>query len=149
MINIEEIKNEWKKDCEIDKNNLDEESLRLPSLHAKYLMYLDQAKIDLRQIKIWSEKQLYTRWRWIEGKLTKEEMDVLNWPYDPFAGHAIRTKEQKDKFYRADLVYLECQDRLSMTEDNLMIIKEMLTNITWRHQTIKNAIEWRKFISGQ
>lgn len=149
MINIDEIKEEWKKDCEIDRNNLDEESLRIPALHAKYLLYLDHAKLDYRQIKMWAEDQLYLRWRWIEGKLTKDEMDKLGWPYDPFSGHLIRTKEQKDKFYHADSVYLECQRRLSTAEDNLMTIKEMLTNITWRHQTIKNAIEWRKFISGQ
>jgi len=26
--------------------------------------------------------------------------------------------------------------------------KEILDNIKWRHQTIKNMIEWRKFTSG-
>jgi len=24
-----------------------------------------------------------------------------------------------------------------------------MDNITWRHQTIKNTIEWRKFMAGQ
>ena len=28
-------------------------------------------------------------------------------------------------------------------------LKECMQNITWRHQTIKNTIDWRKFMAGQ
>ena len=27
-------------------------------------------------------------------------------------------------------------------------LKRCMENITWRHQTIKNTIEWRKFMAG-
>ena len=28
-------------------------------------------------------------------------------------------------------------------------LKECMQNITWRHQTIRNTIDWRKFMAGQ
>ena len=27
-------------------------------------------------------------------------------------------------------------------------LKRCMENITWRHQTIKNTIDWRKFMAG-
>ena len=35
-MNLDEIKLEWKKDCEIDDIELDKSSLDIPRLHAKY-----------------------------------------------------------------------------------------------------------------
>ena len=35
-INLEAIQEMWEKDAKIDRDNLHEESLNIPSLHAKY-----------------------------------------------------------------------------------------------------------------
>ena len=35
-MNLDELKIEWKKDCEIDDIELDTASLEVPKLHAKY-----------------------------------------------------------------------------------------------------------------
>ena len=36
-LNLEAIQEMWEKDAKIDRDNLHEESLNIPSLHAKYL----------------------------------------------------------------------------------------------------------------
>ena len=33
-------------------------------------------------------------------------------------------------------------------EEMVLALKEILDTVKWRHQTIKNMIEWRKFTSG-
>ena len=33
-------------------------------------------------------------------------------------------------------------------EELVAALKEILESIKWRHQTVKNMIEWRKFTSG-
>ena len=35
-----------------------------------------------------------------------------------------------------------------MQEEIVNCLKEIMDNIKWRHQNIKNMIEWRKFTSG-
>ena len=58
---------------------------------------------------------------------------------------------------KADMHYFFNSDedltKLKAREDLLKIqmdfLKECMQNITWRHQTIKNTIDWRKFMAGQ
>ena len=53
-----------------------------------------------------------------------------------------------DKFYDSDPVIQEAQAKIEYLEEVDKILKEILENIKWRHQNIKNIIEWRKFTSG-
>ena len=40
MITLEDIKSQWAEDSVMDRELLDEESLKIPQLHSKYLNYL-------------------------------------------------------------------------------------------------------------
>ena len=53
-----------------------------------------------------------------------------------------------DKFYDADPVIQEHQSKMIYLQEVCDTLKEILDNVKWRHQTIKNMIEWRKFTSG-
>ena len=53
-----------------------------------------------------------------------------------------------DKFYDSDTDIQEHQAKIQYLEELCDSLKEILDNIKWRHQTIKNMIEWRKFTSG-
>ena len=44
---LDELKLEWKNDCEIDDIELDKSSLELPKLHAKYTELLSNTKLSL------------------------------------------------------------------------------------------------------
>ena len=39
--------------------------------------------------------------------------------------------------------------KIEYLEVTVDFLKRCMDNITWRHQTIKNTIEWRKFMAGQ
>ena len=54
-MNLEEIKVMWEKDCEIDDIELDNASLEVPKLHAKYL--------DLLSSKLMVQKQYQMKFR--------------------------------------------------------------------------------------
>jgi hypothetical protein len=51
-MNLEQIIEEWRKDALFDDTELDNESLKVPSLHNKYLKLLSQARLTLRKLKI-------------------------------------------------------------------------------------------------
>jgi glycerophosphoryl diester phosphodiesterase len=42
----------------------------------------------------------------------------------------------------------EHQAKIHYLEEMCSTLKEILENVKWRHQNIKNMIEWRKFTSG-
>ncbi len=57
-------------------------------------------------------------------------------------------KSDMDKWYDADPLIQEAQLKIEYTKEMVDTLKEIMDNIKWRHQSIKNAIEWHKFTSG-
>ena len=57
-------------------------------------------------------------------------------------------KSDMDKYYDSDPIIQEHQKKIAYQEELCSTLKEILDSIKWRHQTIKNMIEWRKFTSG-
>ena len=57
-------------------------------------------------------------------------------------------KGEMDYYYDADQHIQEAQAKIELYKTQVETFEEILENIKWRHQTIKNMIEWRKFTSG-
>jgi hypothetical protein len=57
-------------------------------------------------------------------------------------------KGDMDRYYDADPLIQEHQAKIQYLEEVCATLKEILENVKWRHQNIKNMIEWRKFVSG-
>ena len=52
-------------------------------------------------------------------------------------------------FFDADPDLQKIRAQIEYLTEVVDFIKRCMDNITWRHQTIKNTIEWRKFMAGQ
>ena len=137
----------WKKDSVIDEMNLDESSRESAKLHGKYLEILSVNRMKLKKAELEFKVLLRDKWKHYNGKLSQEEMDNLSWDYDPLQGLTV-LKGDMDKFYDADEVIQKAQANIIYLQEVCDTLKEILDNVKWRHQTIKNMIEWRKFTSG-
>ena len=63
-MNLEELRNEWSKDCEIDDIELDKSSLEVPKLHAKYQEYLTNNILLLKNLEFQYNTLLKNKWLW-------------------------------------------------------------------------------------
>ena len=81
------------------------------------------------------------------GKMSKEDIDDRGWDYDPLNGLKV-LKGDMDYYYDSDPDIQKAQARIEYLKTTADTLKEILDNVKWRHQTIKNMIEWRKFTSG-
>jgi len=144
---LSDIQEMWKKDCQIDDIELDASSLQVPILHAKYSEILSNQKL----IQIRYEQQLKTlqknKWLWYTGKLSQEEIQEKNWDYDPFNGLTI-LKSDYDKFFGADRDIQKAIEKMEYCKIVVEYLQDIVSQLTWRHQTIKNIIEWRRFMAG-
>ena len=100
MINLESLQKMREEDSEIDKDNLHDESLKIPQLHAKYFdlyntIFLLRKKADQQRKNIRHE-----RYEYFSGKA---DPDV--YVKDPFP-KKIRDKDTMQK-------YLDADDKLS------------------------------------
>jgi hypothetical protein len=147
MMNIDQIIEMWKKDAEIDELNLDETSRQSARLHAKYLELLSHSKLRLKKTELDFKVLLKNKWLWYNGKMSKDQIDELGWEYDALNGLKI-LKGEMDYYYDADPHIQEMQAKIEYQKAVIDTLQEIMENIKWRHQNIKNMIEWRKFTSG-
>ena len=147
MNNLENIIEMWKKDAVIDEMNLGEASRESAKLHSKYLELYSVNKLKLKKQQLDFKVLLRDKWSHYNGKLSKEEIDEKGWDYDPMNGLTV-LKSDMDKWYDADPLIQEAQLKIEYTKEMVDTLKEIMDNIKWRHQAIKNAIEWHKFTSG-
>jgi len=147
MNNLETILEMWKKDSEIDEMNLDESSRQSAKLHGKYLELLSVNRLKLKKANLDFKVLLKDKWLHYNGKMSQEDIDKHGWDYDPLDGLTV-LKGDMDKFYDSDTDIQAHQAKIQYLEELCDSLKEILDNIKWRHQTIKNMIEWRKFTSG-
>ena len=144
---LTQILDMWKKDSIIDEMRLDESSRDCAKLHSKYLDLYSVAKLKLKHLDLEYKIILRDKFLHYGGKLSQEELDQKKWDYDPLNGLTV-LKGDMDKWYDADEVIQTHQKKMAYQQEVVDTLKEILDNVKWRHQTIKNMIEWRKFTSG-
>ncbi|HAW79413.1 MAG TPA: hypothetical protein DCX27_06675 [Balneola sp.] len=144
-MNFDKIKQMVLQDCEIDETQLDAESLRLPQLHNKYLnIYLD-TKLILERKQNEFNRLRRLKWEYYTGKMDAEVLEHMGWePFDL-------------KILKQDIaIYMDGDDDLIALQEQVRYYKEIcayldatVKEVTYRHNKIRNAIGWKKFLGGQ
>ena len=147
-MNLDELKIQWAKDCEIDDIQLDNASLEVPKLHAKYQDLLTSKILVSKQYQNKYNDLLKDKWLWFNGKMSEDEVKARGWNPDPFDGLKIM-KNDMQIFFNADKDLQEMNAKVEYLKVTIDFLKECMQNITWRHQTIRNTIDWRRFMAGQ
>ena len=142
MIDLESLQKMWEEDSEIDKDNLHDESLKIPQLHAKYFdlyntIFLLRKKADQQRKNIRHE-----RYEYFSGK---SDPDV--YIKDPFP-KKIRDKDTMQKYLDADGKLSNSSLKIEYYDTMLTYIESILKVIQNRTFQIKNAIEFMRFNSG-
>jgi hypothetical protein len=147
MMKIDDVLEMWKSDSEIDDLNLDEESRKSANLHSKYLEMLSVARLQLKRREMEFNTLLKDKWLHYNGKMPREDIEARGWSYDPLDGLKV-LKGDMNKFYDSDPHIQKAQAQIDYTKELISVLEEIMSNIRWRHQNIKNMIEWKKFTAG-
>jgi hypothetical protein len=147
LLNLEKILEDWKKESVIDDTELDKTSIESSKLHSKYVELLATAKLKHRSEKNIYDELIKNKWLYYSGKMTKEQMDDFDWDYNPF-GKAKVLKGDFKYYFDSDKELQKQQTKIKYYETVMETIIDILDNIKWRHQNIRNIIDWRKFNAG-
>ena len=146
-MDLKQIHAMWNEDCVIHEMKLDEASRDAPLLHSKYLELLSHTKLKLKRAEAQQKVLLKDKWLYYNGKMSEEDLKTKGWKPDPFNGLKV-LKGEMDYYYDSDPEIQKSEERIEYYKTSIDVLKEILSNITWRHQTVKNMIEWKKFQSG-
>ena len=126
---------------------LDDTSRDTPNLHAKYLRYLTEVKLQLKRAELKQKSLLKDKWLYYNGKMSQEELEEKGWNPDPFNGLKVM-KGEMDHYYDSDPEIQKSEELIEYWKTTRDTLIDIIDNIKWRHQTIRNMISWRQFESG-
>jgi len=146
-MNLQKILEGWKIDSHIEFNKLDVSSQETPKLHAKYLEMYSTAKLKLKDAEFKQKLLLKDKWLYYNGKMPVETVIEKGWNPDPFDGLKI-LKGEMDHYYNSDPEIMASEAQIAYLKETVDTLKEILDHIKWRHSTIKNMLDWKKFEAG-
>jgi tRNA U34 5-carboxymethylaminomethyl modifying enzyme MnmG/GidA len=141
-MDLEKIQSMWEKDSIIDPDNLHEESLKISQLHSKYYtIYNTISLLKEKALDTYSKVRL-ERYNYYTGKASVEVYVEEPFPYK------VRDKEALQRHMDADERISKIEMKIKYYDVMLKFLEEVIKMISNRNYSIKNAIDWHKFVSG-
>jgi hypothetical protein len=143
ILDIYAIQEMWKEDAKIDPDDLHNESLRIPELHAKY--YEIYSNLLLLKKKCEEDKK-HIRHRKYEYYTGKAEPDVyIENPLDK----KVRDKEHLVSCLNSDEEISKINIKSEIYDVSLTFLQDIIKMLHSRTYQIKNSLDYQKFLSGQ
>ena len=140
--NLDTIQEMWEKDSKIDRDNLHDESLNIPSLHAKYFQIYNTIFLLRKKAEQQRKNIRHERYEYFSGKA---DPDV--YIQNPFP-KKIRDKDTMTKYLDADEKLSNASLKIEYYDTMLTYLESILKVIQNRTYQIKNAIEFMRFNAG-
>ena len=141
-IDLDMIQSMWETDSKIDIDNIHEESLKVPQLHAKYHEMMNNLILLKSRAEKLRKNIRHDRYEYFSGKA---DPDV--YIDNPFP-KKIRDKDTMQKYLDADEKLSTTSLKIDYYDTMLVYIESILKVIQNRTFQIKNAIEYMRFQSG-
>ena len=141
-MNLDEIQEMWQRDSVIDPDNLHDESLKIPQLHAKYYTLYNTITLLREKARESYNKVKLERYQYYSGKAPAEEYVENPFPFK------IREKDVLQKYMEADERLSKIDLKVRYYDTILKFLEEIIKTISNRTYQIKNAIEWHRFHAG-
>ena len=139
---LDTIQEMWEKDAKIDRDNLHDESLNIPSLHAKYFQIYNTIFLLRKKAEQQRKNIRHERYEYFSGKA---DPDVYR--QNPFP-KKIRDKDTMTKYLDADEKLSNSSLKIEYYDTMLTYLESILKVIQNRTYQIKNAIEFMRFNAG-
>ena len=139
---LDTIQDMWEKDAKIDRDNLHDESLNIPSLHAKYFQIYNTVFLLRKKAEQQRKNIRHERYEYFSGKA---DPDV--YIQNPFP-KKIRDKDTMTKYLDADEKLSNASLKIEYYDTMLTYLESILKVIQNRTYQIKNAIEFMRFNAG-
>ena len=141
-MNLDKIQEMWERDAVIDPDNLHDESLKTPQLHAKYYTIYNTITLMRERAKEQHSKIKLERYNFYTGKAPAEVYAEEPFPYK------VREKDAIQRHLEADEKLSKIDMKIRYYDATLKFLEEIIRNISGRTYQIKNAIEWHRFQQG-
>jgi hypothetical protein len=141
-MNLDQIQEMWQRDSTIDPDNLHDESLKIPQLHAKYYTVYNTITLLREKARETHNRVKLERHNYYTGKAPAEV-----YVEEPFPSK-VREKDALQRHMDADEKLSKIEMKIRYYDVMLKFLEEVIKTISNRTFQIKNAIDFMKFQAG-
>ena len=141
---LDEIMEMWSEDCNVNRLELGEESLKLPKLHSKYLRVFTEERLLLKRLEEERKELVLVKHDYYRGLLPEEDLKANGW--EPFRLNVL--KSDMHMYIDADQDIIKLNLKIAMQQEKVDALESIIRSINNRGFLIKNAIEFEKFKVG-
>ena len=128
---LEDIMGEWEKDSKLDTVELDKESLKIPTLHNKYLKIYTNENLLLKKMNHDFKEMERDKFEYYSGKMDEDNLEERGW--EPFQYKLL--KQDVPRYIAGD------KDIISA----LLTIAEQQEKVDCLREIINKSINTRSF----
>jgi hypothetical protein len=144
ILKLEEILALWETDSKVDAIELDKESLKIPSLHNKYLKIYTNENLLLKKMAHDFKEMERNKFEYYSGKMCEEDLDDQGW--EPFDHKLL--KQDIPRYLESDADLIKMLLKIDYQKEKVETVKSIMSSINGRSFYINNAITWQKFLNG-
>jgi hypothetical protein len=141
---LEELQDLWTKDCQIDRTELGEESLRVSQLHSKYFKFFSAERLTLKKLEK-DYKVLYRhKFEYYNGSISQEILREFGW--EPNGLKIL--KSDAHIYLDSDKDLIELSLKMDYQKEKIDFLENIIKSVNNRGYQLKSAIDWEKFKVG-
>jgi len=141
---LDEIMDMWAEDCQVDRTELGEESLKLPKMHSKYLRIFSEERLLLKKLEEERKELVKIKHDYYRGILPEEDLKANGW--EPNRLNILKSDIPMHLDADQDVVKLNL--RIAMQGEKVNALESIIRSINNRGYLIKNAIDYERFKVG-
>lgn len=138
---LDDYMTDWSQDSNIQLDKVHFESLKVPQLHSKYMNFLTSERIKYRKLlekrnKLSSDLESYYLGQLDGRDIGREAYQILE------------TKTSALKKVQSDQDMIKLNLNIILQEEIVLFLKDVIQSIHNRNFSIKNYIDYQKFLLG-
>lgn len=141
---LESIFELWGEDAKINREMIDEESLKISKLHHKYHQIYTNERLTLRRLETELKVLRLEKFEFYTQGPTKETME-RGWQLPPI-GKIL--KADANTYVDADKDIINLSLKIGIQHEKIELLESIIKTIQNRGFQLKTALDWIKFTSG-
>lgn len=143
-MNINDIYELWEIDSHFERDELTEETLKIPKLHSKYLRILSEERLRLKTFESSYKKLFRLKHEYYRGDLDGDTLKNMGWSQNPLK----ILRQDLDMYIQQDEDIIEMSNKVTLQKEKISLVESIMQQISNRGYQIKSIIDWEKFKAG-
>ena len=143
-MNLEHLFDEWSKDSQLDRTELGEEALKIPSLHSKYFKIFSTERLQLRKLEQEFKTLYKLKSEYYTGTMDYEDLRELGWEPNPLK----ILRNDIPQYIDADKDIIDLTLKIAYQKEKVEFLDSCIRSLNTRGYNINAAIAWEKFKVG-